>query len=120
MAMSFLRWFESWAEALLRIVIGIGLAWIGVVEGEGYGLFLDVIGAIFIAAGIAEIWFVEVAIHGLPRQATMGDIHPALVTCDVPVLLCDDGRSDQADCRAPRSDRSGQRIHKPRDRCREL
>ena len=86
MAMSFLRLIESWAEALLRIVIGSGLAWIGVVEGEGYGLFLDVVGAIFIAAGVAEIWFVEVAVHGLPRQASMSDIHPALVTCDVPVF----------------------------------
>lgn len=58
--MSFLlRLIESWAEGLLRIAIGIGLAWIGVVEGAGYGLFLDLVGAVFIAAGIAEIWFVE-------------------------------------------------------------
>ena len=43
------------------MVIGIGLAWIGVVEGAGYGLFLEVVGA-----GIAEIWSVEVAVHALP------------------------------------------------------
>ena len=81
-----LRLLESWAEGLLRIVIGVGLAWIGVVEGAGYGMFLEVVGAIFIAAGIGEIWFVEFAVHGLPRQGSMSDIHPALVTCDVPVL----------------------------------
>jgi hypothetical protein len=50
------------------MVIGIGLAWIGVVEGAGYGLFLEVVGAVFIAAGIAEIWSVEVAAHALPRR----------------------------------------------------
>ena len=85
--MSFLlRLIESWAEGLLRIAIGIGLAWIGVVEGAGYGLFLGVVGAIFIAAGIAEIWFVEVAAGALRRQAARTDIHPALVTCDIPVF----------------------------------
>jgi len=68
------------------MAIGIGLAWIGVVEGAGYGLFLDVVGAIFIAAGIAEIWFVEVAAGALRRQAVMTGIHPALVTCDIPVF----------------------------------
>jgi menaquinone-dependent protoporphyrinogen oxidase len=77
---------ESWAEGLLRIVIGVGLAWIGVVEGAGYGAFLEIVGAIFIAAGIGEIWFVEFAADGLRRQASMNDIHPALVTCDVPVF----------------------------------
>jgi hypothetical protein len=66
--MSLLRFLESWAEGLLRIAIGIGLAWIGVVEGAGYGLFLEVVGTIFIAAGIAEIWSVEVAVHALPRR----------------------------------------------------
>lgn len=66
--MSLLRFLESWAEGLLRIVIGIGLAWIGVVEGAGYGAFLEVVGTIFIAAGIAEIWFVEVAVHAVPNH----------------------------------------------------
>jgi menaquinone-dependent protoporphyrinogen oxidase len=80
------RLLESWAEGLLRIVIGIGLAWIGVVEGAGYGAFLEVVGAICIAAGIGEIWSVEFAAHGLRREASMSDIHPALVTCDVPVF----------------------------------
>jgi hypothetical protein len=61
--MTLLRLLESWAEGLLRIVIGIGLAWIGVVEGAGYGAFLEVVGAICIAAGIGEIWSVEFAAH---------------------------------------------------------
>lgn len=54
--MSLLRLLELWAEGLLRIVIGGGLFWIGVVEGAGYGLFLQVVGVIFVAAGVAEIW----------------------------------------------------------------
>ena len=54
--MSLLRLLEFWAEGLLRIVIGGGLLWIGVVEGAGYGLFLQVVGVIFVAAGVAEIW----------------------------------------------------------------
>jgi len=54
--MSLMRLIDSWAEGLLRIVMGLGLAWIGIVEAGGYGLFLRVIGAIFIAAGIVEIW----------------------------------------------------------------
>ena len=66
--MSFLRLIESWAEGLLRIVIGAGLGWIGAVEGGGYGLFLEVVGTVFIAAGIAEIWSVDVAVHTLPRR----------------------------------------------------
>ena len=37
-------------------------------RGAGYGLFLEVVGTIFIAAGIAEIWSVEVAVHALPRR----------------------------------------------------
>lgn len=85
--MSFLlRFVESWSEGFLGIAIGIGLAWIGVVEGAGYGLFLDIVGAIFIAAGIAEMWFVEVAAGASRHQAAMTGIHPALVTCDVPVF----------------------------------
>jgi len=63
MAMSLLRFVESWAEGLLRIAIGAGLVWIGTVEGAGYGLFLQVVGVIFIAAGIAEIWQAEAAVH---------------------------------------------------------
>ena len=57
--MSFIRIAESWGEALLRIGIGVGLAWIGIVEGAGYGLFLDTVGSIFIAAGIGEIWSIR-------------------------------------------------------------
>jgi hypothetical protein len=59
--MSLLRMLESWAEALIRICIGIGLCWIGFVETGGYGLFLGVVGGIFVAAGIGEIWAVETA-----------------------------------------------------------
>ena len=84
--MTLLGLLESSAEGLLRIVIGVGLAWIGVVEGAGYGAFLEIVGAIFIAAGIGEIWFVELAARGLPRRAFMRHIRPALVTCDVPVF----------------------------------
>ena len=84
--MTLLRLLESWTEGVLRIVIGVGLAWIGVVEGAGSGAFLEVVGAICVAAGIGEIWIVELAAHGLPRQASISDIHPALVTCDVPVF----------------------------------
>ena len=84
--MTLLRLLESWAEGLLRIVIGAGLAWIGVVEGAGYGAFLEVVGAIFIAAGIGEIWFVEFGPHEVPRPGSVSGIHPALVTCDIPVF----------------------------------
>ncbi len=84
--MTLLRLLESWSEGFLRIVLGAGLAWIGVVEGAGDGAFLEVVGAIFVAAGIGEIWCVEFPAHRLPRQASTGDIHPALVTCDVPVF----------------------------------
>lgn len=59
--MSTLRFLESWFEGLVRIAIGGGLAWIGVVEGAGYGLFLQAVGVIFIAAGVVEIWIVEAA-----------------------------------------------------------
>ncbi len=66
--MTLLRLLESSGEGLLRIAIGIGLAWIGVVEGAGYGMFLEIVGAICIAAGIGEIWLVERAVHGLRRR----------------------------------------------------
>lgn len=84
--MTLLRLLESWAEGLLRIVIGVGLAWIGVVEGAGYGAFLEIVGAVFMGAGIVEIWLVEFAAHGGPRQTSIRDIHPALVTCDIPIF----------------------------------
>ena len=53
--MSFLSIVESCGEGLLRIGIGVGLAWIGMVEGAGYGAFLQVVGVIFVAAGVVEI-----------------------------------------------------------------
>jgi menaquinone-dependent protoporphyrinogen oxidase len=84
--MSPLRFLESWAEGLLRIAIGAGLVWIGAVEGAGYGLFLEIVGAIFVIAGIAEIWAVEAAAHQRGRETTMNSIHPALLTCDIPVF----------------------------------
>jgi len=59
--MSLLPLLESWTEGLIRIVIGIGLCWIGLVEGAGYGLFLEAVGGIFVVAGIGEIWAVEAA-----------------------------------------------------------
>lgn len=59
--MSLLRLLESWTEGLVRICIGFGLFWIGWVEGGGYGVFLEVVGGIFIAAGVGEIWAVEAA-----------------------------------------------------------
>lgn len=84
--MAFLWVLESWIEAALRILIGVGLLWIGAVEGAGYGTFLIVVGVIFLAAGIGEIWFVEAAVHRLRARRVMNTIHPALVTCDVPVF----------------------------------
>jgi menaquinone-dependent protoporphyrinogen oxidase len=84
--MSFIQLLESWAEGLLRIALGAGLAWIGAVEGAGYGLFLEVVGTIFIVAGIMEVWSVEAVAHRLRREPTMKTIHPALVTCDIPVF----------------------------------
>jgi menaquinone-dependent protoporphyrinogen oxidase len=79
--------FASWAEGLVRIVIGIGLWWIGIVEGEGYGLFLDVVGGLFLVAGIGEIWAVEAAaLHHRWAEKTMNSIHPALAECDIPVF----------------------------------
>ena len=59
--MSLIHILESWAEGLLRIAIGVGLTWIGAVEGGGSGLFLAVVGVVFVGAGILEIWFVEAA-----------------------------------------------------------
>ena len=59
--MSFLWTIESWGEGVLRIAIGTGLAWIGVIEGAGDGLFLQVVGGFFILAGIGEIWMAEAA-----------------------------------------------------------
>jgi hypothetical protein len=56
-----LAFIESWAEGLVRIAIGTGLVWIGAAEGGGYGLFLDIVGIIFAAAGILELWSVEAA-----------------------------------------------------------
>lgn len=85
--MSTLRILESWGEGLLRILLGVGLAWIGVVEGAGYGLFLQVVGVIFIAAGIGEIWVVEAAaLYAVPAEKTMETIHPVLAACDIPVF----------------------------------
>ena len=85
--MALLRMLESWAEGLVRICIGVGLFWIGWVESGGYGVFLEVVGSIFIAAGIGEIWAVEAAaLHRVMTEKTMSDIHPALVGCDIPVF----------------------------------
>lgn len=84
--MAILEMVESWAEGLLRIAIGAGLTWIGAVEGAGSGLFLEVVGVVFIAAGILEIWSVEAAAHRLRQENAMNGIHPALITCDIPVF----------------------------------
>lgn len=86
--MSPLHILASWAEGLVRIVIGIGLCWIGVVEGAGYGVFLGVVGGLFLVAGLGEIWLVEAAaVHQRwAKRAPMNTIHPALVECDIPVF----------------------------------
>jgi menaquinone-dependent protoporphyrinogen oxidase len=85
--MSLVRMLESWTEGLIRICIGVGLFWIGWVEGGGYGVFLEVVGGIFIAAGIGEIWAVEAAaLPGVMAEDTMSNIHPAPVKCDIPVF----------------------------------
>jgi menaquinone-dependent protoporphyrinogen oxidase len=78
---------QSWTEGLVRICIGIGLCWIGFVEAGGYGLFLGIVGGIFVAAGIGEIWAIEAAalLHVMTEK-TMSNIHPALVACDIPVF----------------------------------
>ena len=85
--MSVIQLLESWTEGLLRIAIGGGLAWIGVAEGHGYGLFLGIIGGIFILAGLAEIWSVEAAARQERQRTAMNSIHPALVECDIPVFF---------------------------------
>ena len=66
--MSILRVAESCGEGVLRIGIGAGLAWIGMVEGAGYGMFLQVVGVIFIAAGVVEIWEVGPRRRGILRR----------------------------------------------------
>jgi len=66
--MSFLRIAELCGEGLLRIGIGVGLAWIGLVEGAGYGTFLQVVGVIFVAAGVFEIWEVGPRRRGVFRR----------------------------------------------------
>jgi menaquinone-dependent protoporphyrinogen oxidase len=85
--MSLLHILASWVEGLVRIAIGIGLCWIGVVEGAGYGLFLGVVGTLFLVAGIGEILAVEAAAwHQRWAEKTMNSIHPALAECDIPVF----------------------------------
>ena len=85
--MSLLHILASWAEGLVRIAIGIGLCWIGIVEGAGYGLFLGVVGAIFLLAGIGEILAVEAAaLHQRWAEKSMNSIHPALAECEIPVF----------------------------------
>ena len=84
--MPLLQLIESWAEGLLRITIGAGLAWIGAVEGGGYGLFFGIVGAIFVGAGLVEIWSVEAAAHRVGRTRTTNRIRPPLVSCDIPVF----------------------------------
>ena len=85
--MSPLHILASWVEGLVRIAIGIGLCWIGVVEGAGYGLFLGSVGALFLVAGIGEIFAVEAAaLHHRWAEKTMNCIHPALAECDIPVF----------------------------------
>jgi len=56
--MSALRVIASWTEGLVRIAIGVGLSWIGLAEGSGYGELLVLVGAVCVVAGAAEIWFV--------------------------------------------------------------
>jgi hypothetical protein len=66
--MSIVRVAESCGEGLLRIGMGAGLAWIGVVEGAGYGMFLQIVGGVFIAAGAVEIWEAGSHRRGLLRR----------------------------------------------------
>jgi menaquinone-dependent protoporphyrinogen oxidase len=85
--MSLLRMLESWTEALIRICIGVGLCWIGLIEAGGYGLFLGAVGVIFVAAGFGEIWAVEAACAAShDTEKTMSSIHRALAVCDIPVF----------------------------------
>ena len=85
--MAFLRMLESWTEGLVRLCIGVGLFWIGWVEGGGHGVFLEAVGSIFTAAGIGEIWAVEAAAlrRGMTEK-TMSTIQPALASYDIPVF----------------------------------
>src|SRR4051812_50041489 len=97
--MSFLvRLIESWTEGLLRIAIGIGLVWIGAVEGAGYGLFLEVVGAIFIAAGVAEIWLMEVAGHGGARRRSREGIPSPPLAGEGPVFFATPGGENKGGC----------------------
>ena len=80
--MSIIRVFEEWAEGLLRIAIGAGLAWIGVAEAGGYGLFIGIVGAIFVVAGLMEIWSVEAA----ARRDKANTAGRGEVVCDIPVF----------------------------------
>jgi len=84
--MAFLQLIESWAEGLLRIAIGGGLVWIGEVERGGYGLFLGIVGAIFVAAGLGEVWAVEATAHRAARPTNSTRIRPFRVACDIPVF----------------------------------
>ena len=84
--MSLLRTFESCSEALLRILIGAGLVWIGVAEGRGYGAFLDGVGVIFIGAGLAEVWFAFSQQRQSLRRRYTSVVPPALIACEVPVF----------------------------------
>jgi menaquinone-dependent protoporphyrinogen oxidase len=84
--MSLLQLLEWSAEGILRITIGAGLVWIGAVERGGYGLFLGLVGGIFIVAGVAEIWSAETAAHRRSRRTVVHGRSPALVTCDIPVF----------------------------------
>lgn len=85
--MSPLHILASSAEGLVRIAIGVGLCWIGVVEGAGYGLFLGVVGGLFLVAGIVEICLVEAAaVHQRWPKRAMNSIHPALAECEIPVF----------------------------------
>lgn len=82
--MSLITLLESWAEALVRIAIGVGLVWIGEVERGGYGLFIGVVGVIFVVAGLAEIWSVEEAARRAAPRVSTG--RTALLPCDIPVF----------------------------------
>jgi len=84
--MRFLQLIESWTEGLLRITIGAGLTWIGAVEGGGYGLFFVIVGAIFMVAGIAEIWSVEATARRAGRKPAAHHVPSPLMTCDIPIL----------------------------------
>ena len=84
--MPLLELFESWAEGLLRIGIGGGLAWIGAAEGGGYGLFLVIVGVIFVVAGLVEIWSVEAAVRRVRSNSEHTAHSPVPVACDIPVF----------------------------------